>query len=246
MGQATPEKTTHSIALAIGKVQALRANRAGDADLTRAVAQVKALQSRRFQNSYADLLLDARYQQATRFFLQELYSEADFAQRDAQFARIAAPLEKLFPRNVTATAQALALLHAKTETLDDAMARHLVTAGLRVNAQGYAQAWRAVGARDQRRLQLAEVLHLGRDLDRLTRTTGLRLMLKMMRGPASVAQLSSLQHFLEAGFDAFASMRGANAFLEIVDKRESMWINTLFDDDLVTCVTKLQTCIDAG
>jgi hypothetical protein len=246
MGQATPQKTTHSIALAIGKVQALRASRAGDAHLTRVVAQVKALQARRFQNSYADLMLDARYQSATRFFLQELYSDADFAQRDAQFARIAAPLEKLFPRNVVVTAQALALLHAKTETLDDAMARHIAELGTEVNAKSYAQAWRAVGARDQRRAQLAEVLHLGRDLDRLTRTPGLRLMLKMMRAPASAAQLSSLQHFLEAGFDAFASMRGANAFLEIIDKRESAWINALFDDDLVTCVTKLQTCIDAA
>ena len=189
------------------------------------------------------MLADARYQRAARFFLDELYSDADFAQRDAQFARIAAPLEKLFPRNVVATAQALAMLHAKTETLDDAMARHLTAQGNAVHAESYVQAWRAVGARAQRRAQLAEVLHLGRDLDRLTRTPGLRMMLKVMRGPAAVAQLSSLQHFLEMGFDAFASMRGAHAFLEIIDQREAAWINALFDKEFVACVTQLQDCL---
>jgi TPR repeat protein len=228
------------IAKAIGDVQALRNSRQRDAAATAAVALIKRLQAQRFRATYADLLQDARYQKAAHFFLQELYSEADFAQRDEQFARIAAPLERLFPANVVHTAQALALLHAKTESLDDAMARAwLATADTANHPQRYTAAWRTVGRLADRRDQLAEVLHLGRDLDRLTRTLGLRQMLKMMRGPATLAGLSSLQQFLESGFDAFASMRGANAFLEIIDQRERAWLNTLFDEDSVTCETKL-------
>jgi hypothetical protein len=229
------------IAQAIGGVQALRQSRQSDAVLTGAVAQIKRLQALRFRSTYADLLLDARYQNAARFFLQELYSEADFAQRDEQFARIAAPLERLFPANVVQTAQALALLHAKTESLDDAMARAWLAAPSPQNAaQRYTQAWRTVGRLPERRDQLAEVLHLGRDLDRLTRTLGLRHMLKMMRAPATLAGLSSLQQFLESGFDAFASMRGANAFLEIIDQRERAWLHTLFDEERSTCEAKLE------
>jgi hypothetical protein len=228
------------IAEAITAVQSLRQSRQGDAALAAAVAQIKRLQAQRFRSTYADLLVDVRYQNAARFFLQELYSEADFAQRDEQFARIAAPLERLFPANVVQTAQALALLHAKTESLDDAVARAWLAAPHHDEAaQRYVLAWRSVGRANDRRDQLAEVLHLGRDLDRLTRTLGLRRMLKMMRAPATLAGLSSLQQFLESGFDAFASMRGANAFLEIIDQRERAWLRTLFDEDPAVCAGKL-------
>ncbi len=246
MGQNTSDKATQ-IAQAIAQVQDLRRSRAADAALRGAVATIKTLQARRFRSTYADLLTDPRYAQAARFFLQELYSEADFDERDAQFARIAAPLERMFPKPVVITAQALALLHAQTELLDDAMGRAwLQTPISDTPAQRYAQAWRRVGQPGQRRDQLAQVLHLGRDLDRLTRTLGLRHMLKMMRAPAALAGLSSLQQFLESGFDAFAAMRGANAFLEIVDQRESDWLNLLFGPDSVACATKLQTAFDSA
>ena len=87
--------------------------------------------------------------------------------------------------------------------------------------------------------QLALVVQLGRELDRLTRMRGLRSLLKMMRTPAAAAGLSSLQRFLEAGFEAFADMKGASEFLTLIERRESDWIETLFDEDAVTCETKL-------
>lgn len=246
MGQNNNEKAIN-IAQAMAMVQALRANRSGQMPLMAAVARIKGLQAQRFRGTYPDLLREGRYQGAARFFLQELYSETDFAQRDEQFARIATPLERMFPQAVVLTAQALAMLHAQTEQLDDAMARQwLLTPPADTDAQRYAAAWRAVAARQARRDQLSQVLHLGRDLDRLTRTLGLRQMLKMMRGPAALAGLSGLQDFLEDGFDAFASMRGANAFLEIIDQRESAWLSTLFDDAPVACATKLQAALDAA
>lgn len=65
-----------------------------------------------------------------------------------------------------------------------------------------------MGDAGARQRQLDVVLHLGHELNHLTRTLGLRMLLKMMRRPAAAAGLSSLQHFLEAGFDAFADMRG--------------------------------------
>ena len=72
-----------------------------------------------------------------------------------------------------------------------------------------------VADNDSRQRQLAVVLELGHALNRLTRMPGLRTMLKMMRRPAGVAGLESLQKFLEAGFDAFADMRGADEFLTL-------------------------------
>ena len=90
-----------------------------------------------------------------------------------------------------------------------------------------------------RHQQLDVVLALGRSLDSLTRKPGLRTLLKMMRGPAAAAGLGSLQKFLEAGYDAFQTLRGADEFLKLITLRETDWIQRLFDEDAVACETKL-------
>ena len=41
-----------------------------------------------------------------------------------------------------------------------------------------------------------------------------------MHAPARAAGLAALQAFLEAGFDAFATMGGAHDFLATVERRE--------------------------
>jgi hypothetical protein len=79
-----------------------------------AVREIKRLQAVRFGGTYSDLLAGGPYAAATRFFLEELYSDKDYAQRDAQFARIAGAIERLFPEQVARTAVALAELHALT------------------------------------------------------------------------------------------------------------------------------------
>ena len=83
------------------------------------------------------------------------------------------------------------------------------------------------------------MLALGQSLDSLTRKAGLRTLLKMMRGPAAAAGLGSLQKFLEVGFDAFQTMRGADEFLKLITLRETDWIQRLFEEDAVACETKL-------
>jgi hypothetical protein len=110
------------------------------------------------------------------------------------------------------------------------------------DAQRYVRAWRKVGRRTDRESQLTVVLVIGRKMSRFTRTPGLRMMLKMMRGPAVAAGLGSLQRFLEDGFDTFAAMarnNGADDFLGTIEERESRLIAMLFDADLVACETEL-------
>ena len=124
-----------------------------------------------------------------------------------------------FPQQVVTTAVALAELHALTEELDQAMALvWLAQEGDETSdARRYALAWREVGRREDREDQLTVVLRIGEEMARLTRTAGLRVMLRMMRGPATAAGLGSLQRFLESGFDTFAAMAkrpgGAEQFL---------------------------------
>ena len=246
--QPASTDTATRIRTALAQVQSLRQLGASSPALAGSLQQVKQFQSRRFAGSYADLLVSPVYRPAARFFLEELYGERDYSERDAQFARIAGALQKLFPQQVMATALMLAELHASTETLDHAMAQAwLATDPAASDARRYLQAWRSVGQRAAREAQLTGVLAIGQELNRLTRTPGLRLMLKMMRGPAKAAGLNALQRFLEAGFDTFADLgkqkNGVAQFLGTVQTREADLMAQLFDADFVTCETRLQSLL---
>ena len=234
----TAERIRHAVA----EVEQLRHENRAAPRLGAAVSAVKAFQARRFAGTYADLLAGGPYAAAARFFLEELYNERDYAERDAQFARIAGAMEKLFPRDVAETAAALAELHALTESLDHAMAIALETAA-GIEAASYATAWRRVGRRADRDRQLERVLAIGREMGRITRLPGLRLMLKMMRGPATAAGMSSLQRFLEAGFDTFAGVartrNGVASFLAIIEERERKLLQLMFEAEPVACETEL-------
>lgn len=243
-------EAAHLIRDELDKVHALRTGMAGDVPLAAAVRDVKRFQARRFAGTYADLLGGGQYQAASRFFLEELYSDRDYADRDAQFTRIAGAIERFFPAQVAATAAALAGLHALTEVLDHAMGvswRSLDGRATESGSARYVRAWREVGRREDRQRQLTTVLGIGQEMVRLTRTPGLRLLLRMMRGPAVAAGLADLQKFLEAGFDTFADMarhrNSAEAFLATIESRESALLTSLFDDEFVTCETKLEATL---
>ncbi|GAB3668156.1 FFLEELY motif protein [Ramlibacter alkalitolerans] len=237
------KNAAETIRQAVAEVEALRRESRELPEIGAAVTSVKRLQARRFAGTYADLLASGAYGAAARFFLQELYGERDYAERDAQFARIAGAVEKLFPKDVAETASALAQLHALTESLDHAVARAMAPhASDEVSA--YVQAWKVVGRRADRQRQLETVVAIGSELTRLTRLPGLRLMLRMMRAPASAAGLGALQGFLESGFDTFASVArdrgGAERFLQTIREREQVLMERMFEADVVACETELR------
>ncbi len=235
--------TADTIRRAVAEVEAMRLESRSRPAIGTAVTRLKRLQARRFAGTYADLLASGPYAAAARFFLQELYSERDYAERDAQFARIAGAVERFFPHDVADAAAGLARLHALTESLDHSMAHALpVAAAAEVTA--YVQAWQAVGRHEDRQRQIDTVVAIGAEMSRLTRLPGLRLMLRMMRGPAAAAGLSSLQRFLETGFDTFAAVArgrgGAERFLEIIREREQALMRLLFEGEPVACETELR------
>jgi hypothetical protein len=204
-----------------------RAARAADEGLAWRVTQVKVYQQARFAHTYADLLAHPRYAGASKFFLDDLYGPGDFTQRDAQFARVVPGLVRLFPHEVAATVEALTALHALSEHLDTEMARH-VDAG-RLDAAAYLNAWRLTGQPAGRQRQIDLMVEVGHALDVYTHRPLLRHSLHLMRVPARAAGLSSLQAFLECGFDTFRAMRGAEDFLAQIAERERALADKLFN-----------------
>lgn len=213
-------------------VAAERARRTADAALEGRVVGVKRYQHARFAKTYADMLDQARFSRATRFFLDELYGPHEFSGRDAQFVRIVPALVRIFPAEIIETVHSLAELHALSETLDTRMALALPEAT--IDAARYLTAWQAVGPPAQRERQIVLMLGVGTALDRYTRKLVLRQSLRLMRGPARAAGMGALQTFLEKGFDTFREMRGSQEFLGTIATRERALAAALFDAGSVT------------
>jgi hypothetical protein len=210
-------------------VARLRDQRSADPPLAQRVQAIKRYQATRFERSYADMLAHPRFGAAARFFLDELYGPQEFSRRDQQFERVVPALVRLFPGDLIGTVEQLGELHALTEALDDAAARHLPA--LPCTAAGYATAWQGAGRAPARERQIVLTLAIGTALEGYTRSRLMRSTLRLMRGPAQAAGLQDLQRFLESGFEAFGAMRGAGEFLGLVAQRERALAAALFAPD---------------
>lgn len=223
-----------NIAQALSTVEHLRQQRQSHSELAERTQALRQWQAWRFRDTYTDVLKDAHMGPAALFFLTELYSEQDFSKRDAQFARIAGAIERLFPQAVVQTATLLAKLHALSETLDACMAIQWLDISEQqgsLDLDAYQNLWQSLmstpGYAAARQQQLSATQDLGLQLQRHTKVPGLRFMLTMMRAPASAAGLQDLQRFLERGFDTFGQLGKAGKvpkFLATVSERESAWL----------------------
>lgn len=220
----SPDQILESFAI----VATERELRARDGAMSAKVIEVKRYQRHRFENTYADLLCSPSYGAATRFFLNDLYGPQDFTRRDKQFLKIVPALRRLFPDEVVSMVDALARLHALSESLDTAMAVQLPT--IELTEASYSVGWRAVGRRLDRESLVELTLFVGACLDRYTSTPLLCHSLRLMRLPARAAGLSELQVFLETGFEAFRKMGRAQYFLETIAFRERQFMQKLFFD----------------
>jgi hypothetical protein len=214
------------IANHLALVEAERQRRAADPALLAKVTALKTFQQRRFALTYDDLLQSSRYGAAARFFLEELYGPVDFTRRDAQFARVAPAVVRVFPDEVAGMVTILAELHALSEVLDSAMAAELT--GASFAPLDYVRAWQRVGRTSDRQRQITLTLTIARHLDRVTRLPLVRNALRAMRLPARAAGLGDLQRTLETGFDTFRAMHGADEFIATIETRERALAADLF------------------
>ena len=191
--------------------------------------ELKRWQSARLEETYADLAAEPRYREATSFFLDDLYGPKDFSGRDQAMLRIVPVMRRLLPATAVETAALAIELEALSEDLDHRLAAALPEGP--IDAESYAQAYRASSTRAERERQVELIVAVGTRLDALVRKPFVFSTLKLMRQPSRVAGLSDLQDFLERGFESFREMGGAKPFLETVRERETALIRSLFSGE---------------
>ncbi len=205
----------------LARVTRLHDERRNNPILAGSLERLADWQSRRLRMTYADLAADPRYAAAVQFFQQDLYSGADYAQRDADLARVVPLLTKMLPEGVIATVALAMELNALSQELDRVLLSRLPRADAYFTVAEYCKAYRRAGNFPLRRRQIALIVEIGSALDRYVRKPFIRTGLAMMRQPARMAGLGVLQDFLERGFSAFHTMHGADEFLRTIEERET-------------------------
>lgn len=197
-----------------------------DAAFSSEVGRIKRWQQARLARTYADLRADARYAQATDFFLNELYGDKESALRDRDLIRMYPTMKRLLPKFAFDTVTHALALDVLAEEFDQALARLLQ--GEDITNVRYCEAFREAGRKSDRLRQVALMQQVGEGLDVVVKKPLIYSTLKMLRGPSKLAGLAEMQRFLEAGFTAFRRMDGADYFLQTIASREVVLIEKIF------------------
>lgn len=196
-----------------------------DPALLAARTALKNYQAARLSVTHADVLAAPETHDAAQFFLDELYSAKNLGQRDVDLERMVPAMQRILPLQPLQTIANAVVLDALSERLDTAMARQL---GSNFSDADYAAAYRTVTSRAEREQQLELISSLGISLCELVRIPFLSLTLNLMRGPAHLAGLGQLQHFLEAGFGSFRKISRPRPFVETIVAREQAILEQLY------------------
>jgi hypothetical protein len=216
----------------LAAVRALRTGARADPATQERRLALRAFQAQRLERTYPDLLASPRYGPAAAFFLSDLYGTKDVAARDDGVARILPMLVRVMPAAALDTIARAMELDALSEQLDLALVdelRRRDPAGRAISDAAYTSAYRAAGTRADRDRQIALTGAIGAALDRLAHKPLLGGALRVMEAPARQAGLGALHDFLARGLKAFRHMRGAEEFLRIIERRERLINERIYD-----------------
>jgi len=129
----------------LARVQQHHAERASNPELASALLHLGRWQSLRLRNTYADLEQTPRYATAMKFFEEDLYGGADFAQRDADLVKVVPAMKRLMPANVIDTVAVAVELNALSQDLDRAVVDALGSRAQTFSVADYCTAYRRAG-----------------------------------------------------------------------------------------------------
>ncbi|HOW76015.1 MAG TPA: hypothetical protein P5102_01200 [Candidatus Competibacteraceae bacterium] len=204
----------------------------GVAGVEQEFSRLRRWQSVRLARTHADLLHNPRYQPAAEFFLEELYGDRDFRQREHDLARIVPMMNHILPAGVLHTAALALELNALSYELDAEMTRMLIANCFfrgELDEAAYVAAYRRCARYELRHHQIDLIEQLGQDLEKIVRKHFIHTALKLAKTPARLAGVGELHHFLDAGFHAFRHMgTDAGTFVATITHRERVIMERMY------------------
>lgn len=186
----------------------------------------------RMEHTYRDLAGQKRYCSAVQFLLHDLFGTQELAERGRELNKARSAMVRMLPDTVLDTVARAVEFTGLTLELDLAMIRCLSddSAGGRISEADFRRALCNAARRSELERQIALVVEVGQEIERLVHKPFISAALKMCRRPARSMGLSALQDFLERGFHAFKQMKGSEQFLETFRQRELEFLEAIFEE----------------
>lgn len=202
--------------------------------LSPGLALLRQWQVNRLAGTYSDLIKKPRYTRAAKFFMNDIYAPKDFSQRDNDLEYLYDVMSSVLPRFLLTLVENTVELNNLSNLLDrkllEAMENDLNLKD-EITPEMYTEAYRICDNYDDRALQIALILEIGRQVDFSTRIPLVGTALRLAGGPAKRSGWGDVHDFLERGYNAFKRMKGANEFLSTVKRREMYILDRIFEGD---------------
>ena len=192
---------------------------------------LRTWQSARLTRTHGEFLLDPDYRPAAEFFLNEVYSVKETAERDTEIERAYPIIARTMPERALRSIGAALELDGLTEMLDEQLLERLPRQrgkGVELTESTYASAYRRCDNYALREHQIDLIAQLGSHLVELVARPLLAKTLRAMRIPARLAGFGTLQTFLEQGFSAFRRMPDAHRFVATIERRERQILERIY------------------
>ena len=193
---------------------------------------VQSWQRERLARTYEEIIFQERYRAAGNFFLDELYGDLNFRERDQEVERVLPIMVRMLRDDMILVLAEAFELQSLSLQFDMEMTRQFQKSGWdQLNKQRYGEIYRACGRVKARENQIELIRRLGLALNELVHHRLVLWLIRTVRGPARAAGFGLLQSFLENGLNAFRRMGDGTGFIETVWQREGDVMRRLFDAD---------------
>ncbi len=192
---------------------------------------LRAWQSNRLKDTYADLLKDKRYWQACLFFLNDIYGSHDFSQRDYDFQRLYKFLSRFLPDVLIKILANAIELNGLSNALDQKLLSVLVNdldMQVEVNPELYAEGYRLCDNYAERAYQINMTVKLLKEVVTAAHLPFMGMALKLAQGPAYAYGWFDLYGFLERGYAAAKTLRDVKGFAAAIQERETRILDQIY------------------
>jgi len=187
-------------------------------------------QSKRLQKTHDALLQDERYQDATLFFLEDIYGGIDLTELSHQIERVMNKAFRVLPEKVMATSTYALEFNALSAELDEAMACFLFNEmGVTdITFDAYIEAFREAVDISSRHRQAALAKMLAQGLDKYVRSRLVYGTFKMVKRPAVKAGIGELYNFMDKGFDVMRPLGSAKELIDTIVNEEVAIVDRIY------------------
>lgn len=230
MTEKNPLRVVHTVLTEASKSKDAQHVKVSSTGLDPQLALVRAFQARRIAQTYSDFMAQKQYAPVMQFFLEDLYSDRDFTQRDHDAERAHNFAQKFVPANMlqlaTDTIDLNRLTNALDVTLRDVLVRELNFQD-NLTPELYAEAYRRSNNAAERELQIELLVLVMGDAAKTAHMLLTGPALKLAKGPAHAAGWDEMYAFLERGYHAFSHVKKPRVILDAIRTRETEFMRQL-------------------